>query len=106
MFIVKIISTGATRKCETKSKANKLAKQLMDDLGLSVSVTEDRPAEGKVYSLTGGMGQPSIANGNTWEESVVRCKQCGSDEDSLVAHTKHQICGKCTRRNHNKTVGM
>ena len=30
-----------------------------------------RPEEGKVYALTGGAGRPSIASGNTWEESEV-----------------------------------
>ena len=28
-----------------------------------------KPIAGVEYSLTGGPGQPSIANGNTWEES-------------------------------------
>lgn len=28
-----------------------------------------KPEAGKMYSLTGGKGQPSIANGNTWAES-------------------------------------
>jgi rubrerythrin len=38
-----------------------------------------RPEYGKVYSLTGGHGQKSIAGGNTWKESEVRygCKKCG-----------------------------
>ena len=31
----------------------------------------DKPQEGKVYALTGGHGQPSIAAGNTWAESLV-----------------------------------
>lgn len=62
----------------------------------------DRPEYGKVYSLT-GLGK-SIANGNSWAESVVRCKQCGSDDDAMVAHTKYQICGKCTRKNHRKAI--
>jgi hypothetical protein len=31
-----------------------------------------RPEEGKVYALTGGAGRPSIASGNTWEESEVK----------------------------------
>lgn len=60
----------------------------------------DRPEYGKVYSLT-GMGK-SIANGNSWSESVIRCKQCGDDNDTLVAYTRDQICGKCTRKNHRK----
>ena len=33
---------------------------------------EDKPEEGKVYSLTGGPGQRCIANGNTWKESEVK----------------------------------
>ena len=33
---------------------------------------EDKPEEGKVYSLTGGPGQRCIANGNTWKDSEVK----------------------------------
>lgn len=61
-----------------------------------------KPEPGKVYSLTGA--ENSIAAGNSWAESVVRCKQCGSDEDGLVAYTKNQICGKCTRKNQKATL--
>ena len=42
---------------------------------------KDKPEAGKVYSLT-GLG-PSIANGNTWAESVVpelRCPLCLSPD--------------------------
>ncbi len=31
----------------------------------------DKPEEGNVYLLVGGSDKPSIANGNTWEESKV-----------------------------------
>ena len=33
---------------------------------------EDKPEAGKIYRLTGKGDQPSIANGNTWKESVVK----------------------------------
>ena len=33
-----------------------------------------KPEAGKVYSLTGGTGTPSIASGNTWSESEVKEK--------------------------------
>ena len=33
---------------------------------------EDKPEDGKVYSLTGAKGTPCIANGNTWKESEVK----------------------------------
>ena len=36
------------------------------------AVKEDKPEPGKVYSLTGGPGTPSIAAGNTWAESLVK----------------------------------
>ena len=36
------------------------------------AVNEDKPQPGKIYSLTGGPGTPSIAAGNTWEESLVK----------------------------------
>jgi hypothetical protein len=32
---------------------------------------EDKPEDGKVYSLTGAKGTACIANGNTWKESEV-----------------------------------
>jgi ribosomal protein S27AE len=34
----------------------------------------------------------------------MKCKQCGDDSDLLVAFTKHQICGRCTKQNHKKAV--
>ncbi len=33
---------------------------------------EDKPQEGKQYLLIGGTDKPSIANGNSWEESEVK----------------------------------
>ena len=33
---------------------------------------EDKPEDGKVYSLTGAKGTACIANGNTWKESEVK----------------------------------
>ena len=32
---------------------------------------ENKPQAGKLYALTGAPGSKCIANGNTWEESVV-----------------------------------
>ena len=32
---------------------------------------ENKPEAGKLYALTGAPGSKCIANGNTWEESVV-----------------------------------
>jgi hypothetical protein len=40
-----------------------------------------RPEEGKVYALTGGAGRPSIASGNTWEESEVKPEDTHDPED-------------------------
>jgi hypothetical protein len=34
-------------------------------------MNKDKPQEGSVYVLIGGNDKPSIANGNTWEESKV-----------------------------------
>ena len=36
------------------------------------AVTKDKPVPGKTYTLTGGPGVKCIANGNTWEDSVVK----------------------------------
>ena len=41
-----------------------------------------KPEAGKVYSLTGGHGTPSIASGNTWAESEVKEYQINVDLDS------------------------
>ena len=38
---------------------------------VSNSKKKDKPQAGKLYALTGGPGSKCIANGNTWEESVV-----------------------------------
>ena len=32
---------------------------------------EDKPEQGKIYSLFGGTGEPCIAAGNSWAESEV-----------------------------------
>ena len=40
---------------------------------------KDKPEPGKIYSLTGAPGVACIANGNTWEESVV--EDYGTYED-------------------------
>jgi len=33
---------------------------------------EDKPEQGKIYSLFGGKNEPCIAKGNTWAESEVK----------------------------------
>jgi hypothetical protein len=33
---------------------------------------EDKPQQGKIYSLFGSKGEPCIAAGNTWAESEVK----------------------------------
>jgi hypothetical protein len=37
-----------------------------------VKITEDKPEQGKIYSLFGGKGEACIAAGNTWAESEVK----------------------------------
>ena len=49
----------------------------------------DKPAPGKVYSLTGGHGTPSIASGNTWAESEVKEYQINVDLDSAEEDARH-----------------
>jgi hypothetical protein len=34
-----------------------------------------------------------------------KCKQCGKENDLLVAFTKHKVCGKCARKNWKKATG-
>ena len=36
---------------------------------------KDKPEEGKQYLLIGGTNKPSIANGNSWEESEIKLKE-------------------------------
>lgn len=33
---------------------------------------ENKPEEGKIYALTGGLNDKCIVNGNSWEESEVK----------------------------------
>ena len=41
---------------------------------LKEKIMKNKPEFGKVYALTGGTGQPSIANGYTWVQSEVTDK--------------------------------
>tara|TARA_R110000824_G_scaffold331651_1_gene518289 strand:+ start:850 stop:1008 length:159 start_codon:yes stop_codon:yes gene_type:complete len=41
---------------------------------LKEKIMKNKPEFGKVYALTGGTGQPSIASGNTWAQSEVTDK--------------------------------
>ena len=68
---------------------------------MSDSNRHNEPEAGKVYSLTGTSNEPCIANGNSWSQSVVRCKQCGTDNDLMIAYTNSQLCGDCIRKNTN-----
>ena len=43
--------------------------------------TKGKPVAGKIYSLTGGKGQPSIANGNTWAESEISEEKIRQQQD-------------------------
>ena len=38
-------------------------------------MNKGKPISGKIYSLTGGPGTPSIASGNTWAESETKLYQ-------------------------------
>ena len=40
-------------------------------IGNGVVAKPNKQEEGKQYRLIGGSNQPSIANGNTWAESVI-----------------------------------
>jgi len=61
-------------------KLNKLIKKLNKEnappdgwtAADAVVVDKGKPEAGKIYALTGGPGTPSIAAGNTWEESLVK----------------------------------
>ena len=44
-----------------------------DDGSKTSKVIYNKPVEGKTYALTGVKGSKCIANGNTWEESEVKC---------------------------------
>lgn len=36
----------------------------------------------------------------------MKCIQCGNENDLMVSFSKYQICGKCTRKNHNKIINL
>jgi len=57
--------------------SKKLIQQMNDHYGSEYikedkTKQENKPEDGKVYSLTGGRGTACIANGNTWKESEVK----------------------------------
>lgn len=59
---------------KTLATAQKFTNEVIDKLNIFLNieeVKEDRPEYGKLYSLTGGHGQPCVFNGNTWAESEV-----------------------------------
>lgn len=45
--------------------------------------SRDKPEEGKVYALTGGLGSRCIANGNSWAESEVKADPAAGSSDDL-----------------------
>ena len=47
-------------------------------------IDKGKPIPGKVYALTGGHNQPSIANGNTWAESEVKEEAGAAGEKDAV----------------------
>ncbi len=49
----------------------------------------DKPEAGKLYSLTGGHGTPSIASGNTWAESEVKRFKINVDLDASREEAEH-----------------
>ena len=54
----------------------------------------NKPESGKLYALTGGKGQKSIANGNTWAESEVgRCSRCKNSIE--LEGIGNLCCKKC-----------
>ena len=66
---------AAPKKRRKKKKS--IIEQMNDYYGCEYIVDgsklkEDKPEGGKVYALTGSRGSRCIANGNTWEESVVK----------------------------------
>lgn len=32
------------------------------------------------------------------------CKECGDDNDLMIAFTKYQVCGACTNAGYNKAM--
>ena len=62
--------------------------------------TNDKPEENKVYALTGGIGQPCIANGNTWAESEIKpkCHGCGV----VVFPEDDNCCDRCLELSFNE----
>ncbi len=51
---------------------NTFTLNIFGDKKEKVMKNKGKPKPGVVYSLTGGPGTPSIANGNTWAESEVK----------------------------------
>ena len=72
---------------------------------MTIGNRNDAPEQGTVYALTGGSDTPCIANGNTWEESVVApvtegsdifCPTCGEPWDLCTKDGRSIRCGANT----------
>ena len=51
---------------------------------------KDKPLPGVEYHLTCGPGQPSIANGNTWEEAKVEDEKEKTEEQTSEGESKDE----------------
>jgi len=60
----------------------------------------NKPEANKLYALTGGTGEPCIANGNTWAESEVKpkCNLCGV----VVFPEDDNCCDRCLELSFNE----
>ena len=62
----------------------------------------DEPQEGKQYMFTGTADDKCIANGNTWEESVVDefdyCKPCKSQGITAEICRGEEMCLDCEEK--------
>ena len=56
----------------TSKQSRSEANQNSSMKGTNEMTIKDKPAQGKIYCLFGGKGEPSIAKGNTWAESEVK----------------------------------
>ena len=64
---------GAPRELEYEFGLDRAeAREVFSKWCESLKPVEDKPEEGKQYLLVGGTDKPSIANGNSWEESEVK----------------------------------
>jgi hypothetical protein len=82
---------GAIKPMGASGHFNEPMRHAMQAKGLKTGhPAEDKPEYGKIYALTGGHGQRSIASGNTWAESEVKKEELSPAQKDVEQRRQRQ----------------